>query len=65
MIHNIILITSAMGLVAFGGLAFLQADAMVTESYHAYITYADAYILMLASFVSAIFLSLIITEVTQ
>lgn len=54
-----------MGLVAFGGFSFLHADAMVIESYHEYITYADAYILMLTSFATAIFLSLIINEVTQ
>jgi hypothetical protein len=74
MLHKTVLITSAMGIIAFGFLCFMQMEQILTEL-NSIICYEDIgfttlwipdlAILVLTSIASALCLSVLIIEVTR
>ena len=74
MIHNIILITSAMGFMAFGFLCYLQGDFILTAINNTYcidelaitsIWIPDLAILVMSAIASTLCLVLVISEVQR
>ena len=74
MIHNIILITSAMGFMAFGFLCYLQGDFILTAINNTYcmneiaitsIWIPDLAILVMSAIASTLCLVIVISEVQR